>query len=660
MRARLRIGLAWIAVIGACLLLPAPVTRAADDGGTRSVFAAGVGSRGLALGGAFASVADDASAVFWNPAGYGWITRRQVQVSRGTDNLDFGESFAAVAWPDWRWGTVAASARHFGTDGIEQRDARNVLLNDDLQDSETEFAFGYGRAFGPAWSLGASAKLQRQSLAGYVGSALGADLGVTVRPLSAIGSNAPWSDRLAVALAVRNAIAPSIRLDRESVPDPTTVRTGMSWHERFGLAAIEIEKAPDVGARLHAGLELVPHPLMALRIGSDNGTLTAGAGMHWQDLSIDYAFVDAALSPSHRVGVTWAFGATVDESRAMAQQQEQERLQAQLAERFQQMQRDQIRELLARAEQERAAGHYEEARDALSVAVTLDPDNADARALETRCMGEQAASLERSGDLTAAAATWAQLAQRNPADTLAAAGVQRCRAESDRRAARNVEIRGDFARAMTAFAAADLAAARTGFTRVLEASPGDADAALMLRRTETAIVVRGERLLEQARHEISDGRLDAASTSLGKVRALDSRAQGLAGADAALQRARQSVRATPPPAARGELSPQKRRDIDDAYRRGVAAMQQKRPDEAVRYFEIVWAADPRYQQVSEYLKREYLIRGLEAFSAGRLDDATAKWELALRVDPTDERVKGYLARAQEQRLRTRQILGAAE
>jgi tetratricopeptide (TPR) repeat protein len=106
------------------------------------------------------------------------------------------------------------------------------------------------------------------------------------------------------------------------------------------------------------------------------------------------------------------------------------------------------------------------------------------------------------------------------------------------------------------------------------------------------------------------------------------------------------------------LSQKKRQEIAGIYRLGREAMDAKRPEDAIRYWEIVWAADPGYENVAEFLKREYLLRGLEAFSRGRLDEAIEVWEKARDVDPTDERTLGYLSRAREQLTRSREILGA--
>ena len=63
-------------LIAAWLVVAAGSTLAGDDGGGRSVFATGAGNRALALGGAYAGIADDASATIWNPAGLGLLTRK--------------------------------------------------------------------------------------------------------------------------------------------------------------------------------------------------------------------------------------------------------------------------------------------------------------------------------------------------------------------------------------------------------------------------------------------------------------------------------------------------------------------------------------------------------------------------------------------------------
>jgi tetratricopeptide (TPR) repeat protein len=287
------------------------------------------------------------------------------------------------------------------------------------------------------------------------------------------------------------------------------------------------------------------------------------------------------------------------------------------------------------------------------------------------CLADKARSLESAQDFAGASLVWERAHAGAPSDTVAAAGVERCRAESDRRARRNDEIRALFGSAMDAFASEDLAAARAGFRAVLSRQPGDAEAARMLSRTEQAIARRIETLVGQAMRAVRSGAWDAAQESIADAQALDRNALGVAQAAQSLARAREAtdalnarrlvaradtarVAARPVAPAAPRLSD---REVEDLYQHGLAALRAQRADDALRYWELVWSARPDYREVAGYLKREYLTRGMEAFAAGRLDDATAQWERVLRVDPTDERARGYLARAQEQRARSREILG---
>jgi tetratricopeptide (TPR) repeat protein len=88
-------------------------------------------------------------------------------------------------------------------------------------------------------------------------------------------------------------------------------------------------------------------------------------------------------------------------------------------------------------------------------------------------------------------------------------------------------------------------------------------------------------------------------------------------------------------------------------------MAERRPDDALRYWELVQSLRPGYQRVVEYLKREYLTRGMEHYAAGRVEEAMSLWQKALDVDPQDERARGYMARAQTQVARTRELTGGS-
>ncbi|TMQ71340.1 MAG: tetratricopeptide repeat protein, partial [Candidatus Eisenbacteria bacterium] len=459
MNARLRsLVLAWLAVLAA----PDPA-RAADDAGTRSVFSSGCGMRALALGGAYAAIADDASGQLWNPGGLGLVERGELQLAQSEDDLQFRETFAAAVYPDWRWGALGLTIRHFGTGGIEGRDDRNTVTDPDLTSGESEVGFAYGRAVSPAWSLGGALKLRRQEIAGRSGNGVGADLGVRVAPAQALGLESPWAQGLAVGLALQNVVEPTIRLDQESVPDPSSMRIGVAFEPPFAgalglLFSLDLEKARGVSPRVHAGLELSPHPLLALRAGLDQGTLTAGTGLRFRNAEIGYAFADQATGPTHRAGLTWRFGLAAPEARERAARTQEERFDARLQEIEKTRDAERIRALLARAGDARGRGDLDEALSLIATARVMDPAEPEAKTLEAACLADRGRVLEAAGEPAEAVVAFQQSLALAPAVTAVAAALARSRAASDARTRRSQEIRARFAQALDAFGAERLAA----------------------------------------------------------------------------------------------------------------------------------------------------------------------------------------------------------
>jgi tetratricopeptide (TPR) repeat protein len=622
---------------------PAGGARAGDDAGGRSLFATGAGNRALALGSAYAALADDASGSLWNPGGLGWVTRRELQASH-TDlvGLGFGEQFAGLVVPNWRWGAAAVTFRRFGAGGIDRRDERNLRLGDEIEDSETELGLAYGHRLGAATGVGAAVKLRWQSLAGYSDAGIGLDVGLLIRPVPAWRGIGPASD-LTVGLALRNLAEPALRLDQETVRDPFGARLGAALTRRLGgegrlVLTADVERTRDMDARLQAGCELQPLALLALRAGLDHGSLTAGAAVRWNGLAVDYVFADTPLEPIHRIGISLMFGPTVAESREAALGAREAALQARLAAAFDARRLARADSLAARAQGALAAGRPDEAREILGLLRVLEPDDPRLAPAEVAALRAQAGRLMEAGDHAAAALALGRAAELVPGDAELAGELARCRAEGDRLAARSLELRGLFSRALDAFAADSLQAARERFARVVAAAPDDREAADMLRRTETAIAARTAATLAEARRSVETPRPAVGGT--------------------APTAAAPAPRPATPPAP-APLSAQRRREIEDLYRRGLAALDAGRPREAVAYWELVWSADPAHARAAEALKREHLTLGMEAFAAGRLDEAATHWQRVLQIDPGDRRAAGYLERAREQQAGIRRILGGS-
>ena len=74
-------------------VIPSVLTASNDVGGQAGTFLRyGVGGRALGMGGAFVAVADDASGIYWNPAGL--VGAKRIELSSMYTNLYYDSRFA--------------------------------------------------------------------------------------------------------------------------------------------------------------------------------------------------------------------------------------------------------------------------------------------------------------------------------------------------------------------------------------------------------------------------------------------------------------------------------------------------------------------------------------------------------------------------------------
>ncbi len=92
-----------------------------------------VGARALGMGGAFVGVANDASAMYWNPGGLAGLTKSEAIFSHATWLADMRFNFAAVALPMREMGTVGI---HFTS-----------LTMDEMERTTEDFPEGTGQMF---------------------------------------------------------------------------------------------------------------------------------------------------------------------------------------------------------------------------------------------------------------------------------------------------------------------------------------------------------------------------------------------------------------------------------------------------------------------------------------------------------------------------------
>lgn len=257
--------------------------------------------RAASLGGSFVALADDPSAIFYNPAGLQLSGYSRFSFTQ--TNWLINSSYSTICYSrplglNDSWG-FAISTVSFGG----------------MQETTTTARAGTGRFFTPgsvlgviSWArntpwayLGVNAKFMQQNIDTYQESGLGFDLGILTRTplenirLGASLLNLGWSGEKAL---------------------PQTLVLGVNCETNLGATFTGDWRAPrDADPTFHFGVEYRAIPFLALRGGVNTrqvagagGNYSLGLGFNFMSFNLDYAYVPyAELGEAHRAGVTMKF-----------------------------------------------------------------------------------------------------------------------------------------------------------------------------------------------------------------------------------------------------------------------------------------------------------------------------------------------------------------
>ncbi|MDD2806692.1 MAG: PorV/PorQ family protein [Elusimicrobiales bacterium] len=318
-------------------LASAVPSRAADiypsAGSTSATFLKlGAGARALAMGGAFTSVCDPYSA-YWNPAGLACLgAEKNFSFFHNEYFQGLGQEYLLYTAPAAGGKALgvrlpAKGAWAFGLNYFyvpRDLERRSGLYEADpvAPISPVEGKFGasdaavsaaYGRGLGRGYSGGLGLKVIRQSIDGYSGVTLAADLGAA--------RDFFWrGQRLRAGLALVN-LGPGIKLDEERFGLPLSLRAGLSGRleESGALVSVDAEKPVDDYLSLALGAEYPLTSRLMLRTGyrarhhgNELGAwsgFSAGAGVSFDKLTFDYALTPFGdLGTAHRFSLTLRFG----------------------------------------------------------------------------------------------------------------------------------------------------------------------------------------------------------------------------------------------------------------------------------------------------------------------------------------------------------------
>lgn len=271
-------------------------------------------ARPVALGGAYAAVADDANSMLYNPAGLAFLDSHQAKLMHAEHFQGVTQEYAAVA--------VKEPVERFKNSGVGLMlntvgygDINRTTLSNPRGDALGSFgirdwalAAGFGAKTGLEWlGLGAAVKYLREDIDSVSAQAVAVDLGIRADLNSLLGQ------RIFFGLALQN-LGPKIKFQSGSEDLPANLKAGLAYRFlKSGILALDVNQPRKGNRTVHAGVEYVARKSVAVRVGYNGRNeagagITVGGGLVLHSFGLDYAFVPFGdLGSAHRFSLSFKY-----------------------------------------------------------------------------------------------------------------------------------------------------------------------------------------------------------------------------------------------------------------------------------------------------------------------------------------------------------------
>lgn len=212
-----------------------------------------VGAKAIAFGSAFTAIADDPSAVYWNPAGLAQLQNINIYLSKHLLSLDRSFTFLTVTKSDLLWfDAVSISLIHGSTSKLKQYDINNNFIKE-FSDNNIACIFSVAKKISQVY-YGGNLKLIYQDILDENSIGLGIDLGLLyTKDKLRLGlvlqdpytftkwesghiDTTPIKLRLGIGYLISNSITVAGNLERTNTTDITKISAGLEAKLPIGLA----------------------------------------------------------------------------------------------------------------------------------------------------------------------------------------------------------------------------------------------------------------------------------------------------------------------------------------------------------------------------------------------------------------------------------------
>jgi len=276
-----------------------------------------IGARATAMGGAFVAVADDATSVFWNPAGIARLQGSVISVNHLNWVSDLNLTQATYVFSlGFLPGMIAFNARSlYGDDMLRTTVYRPDGDGTTFDAGYSSFGVTYARSLTDKFSVGVSGNLVHAGLDDITSNALAFDIGT----LYDTGYRS-----LKVGMSIQNMGAGELSyIDAsKSAKLPIMFRVGASINvlnmlDHGVITSTEFSHPPDNNERLNWGGEYRFKDFFFLRggmnFGYDAEGITGGLGVKFPtslstETRVDYSYTDLGeLAAAHRFSLELGF-----------------------------------------------------------------------------------------------------------------------------------------------------------------------------------------------------------------------------------------------------------------------------------------------------------------------------------------------------------------
>ncbi|MDD5455742.1 MAG: hypothetical protein PHV30_01775 [Candidatus Margulisbacteria bacterium] len=254
-----------------------------------------VGARSLAMGRAYVGLADDASSLFWNPAGVMRLKSMQAMFQMVMLYEQYNMMYAGFALP----GAESALGVEFlmlGGSGIEGRDKYNQFTQM-VQDSKMAIGLTYSKRVMQNVFMGLKGKYFMRTLGADGDMAIAGDISLMYT----------LTEQLSLGWSLNNVVGMVMGDTSDQLLSNSIV--GLSYREKDLIFTID---ARDNFNDWHFGAEWLLFKMLALRCGVNNYELSFGGGLNVGILQFDFAYVMKELGSNIAFSTNLSFGDSMD------------------------------------------------------------------------------------------------------------------------------------------------------------------------------------------------------------------------------------------------------------------------------------------------------------------------------------------------------------